>query len=248
MHKWVGTTLIAFFSVLSPSWGVQKETSAGRQTITDDLEVELIADDVWLHTSRHPELGRGNGLVVVAGGEAALIDTPWTNEQTRHLVSWVSQQCGARVSKVVVTHSHPDNLGGLAVAHELGAESYAHSKTAAFAERDGNEVPKNVFDDSLQISIGTRVLQPRFVGPGHTVDNIVVWIPDVEILFGGCLVRPGLAKTLGFAKEADLEQWPATIETLLEDYGDAKLIVPGHGSPGGRELLDRTLELLKASK
>jgi metallo-beta-lactamase class B len=240
--------LIALFAVLSPSWGAQKETSAGRRTITDDLEVELIGDGIWRHISRHPELGRANGLVVVAGGEAALIDTPWTNGETRHLMSWVSQQSGARVSKVVVTHSHPDNLGALAVAHELGVESYAHSKTAAFAERDGNEVPKNVFDDSLQITIGTRVLQPRFVGPGHTVDNIVVWIPDVEILFGGCLVRSGSAKTLGYTKEADRERWPTTIVTLLEDYGDAKLIIPGHGSPGGRELLDRTLELLRTSK
>jgi metallo-beta-lactamase class B len=218
------------------------------ETIVDGLEVELLGDGVWRHRSRHPDLGRGNGLVVVSGDEAALIDTPWTNEQTRRLLEWVSRTVGARVTKVVPTHAHPDNMGGLAAAHELGAASYANRKTAEFAKEKGSEVPQNVFEDSLDLTVGTRVLQLRFVGPGHTLDNIVVWIPDVEILFGGCLLRPAASKTLGYTKEADLERWPETIEKVIEDYGDAKRIVPGHGPPGGRELMDRTLELLRTSK
>ena len=75
-----------------------------------------------------------------------------------------------------------------------------------------------------------------------------MWLPDVEVLFGGCLVRSSSATTLGYTAEADIESWPATIEALLTRYGHARLIVPGHGRPGGEELLQHTLALLNAPR
>jgi hypothetical protein len=49
---------------------------------------------------------------------------------------------------------------------------------------------------------------------------------------------------IGYVGEADLERWPASIEALRREYGDATLIVPGHGRAGGDELLQHTLDLL----
>jgi len=54
----------------------------------------------------------GNGLVVVSGTEAAVLDTPWTDEETEQLFAWVAESLGAKVTTVVVTHSHGDCLGG----------------------------------------------------------------------------------------------------------------------------------------
>jgi metallo-beta-lactamase class B len=135
-------------------------------------------------------------------------------------------------------------MGGLAAAHALGARSYAFRGTVALAERQGLPVPHESFDTGLDIPLGSRVLEARFVGPGHTVDTVIVWIPDVRLLFGGDLVRSASAGSLGFTREADLENWPASIEALRREYGEAALVVPGHGRPGGTELLDHTLELL----
>ena len=105
--------------------------------------------------------------------------------------------------------------------------------------------PRNAFSAEARLEVGSRELRPRFVGPGHTIDNIVVWIPDAKVLFGGCLVRASANTRLGYTKEADLEAWPKTIETLLRDYAEAAVVVPGHGDPGGRELLHHTLDLLR---
>ncbi len=63
-----------------------------------------------------------------------------------------------------------------------------------------------------------------------------------------CLVRSADAASLGNTAEADLERWPATIVTLQRDYAAARVVVPGHGRPGGPELLARTLELLAAPR
>jgi arylsulfatase A-like enzyme len=221
---------------------------ARREVIREDLEVEWLADGVWRHISGHEleDFGRvlANGLVVVSGGEAAFVDTPWTDDQTRTLAAWVEERLGARLTTVIPTHSHVDCMGGLAAAHALGARSYAFRKTVAFARRDGLPVPQEAFDGELDIPLGSRVLEVRFMGPGHTLDVVTVWIPDVRLLFGGDLVRSASASSLGFTREADLEGWPASIEALRREYGEAALIVPGHGRPGGTELFTHTLELL----
>ena len=92
--------------------------------------------------------------------------------------------------------------------------------------------------------LGTRTLELRRHGAGHTRDNSIVWIPDIKLLWGGCLVKSAKSKTMGYIDEADLDAWPGTIESLRETYPDVKIVVPGHGQPGGTELFDRTLELI----
>jgi len=225
------------------------EPVTGPIQLADDLTVEPLADGVWLHVSYQdmPEWGRvgANGLVVLSGGEAALVDTPWTDDQTRALVDWVAKRWGARVSTVVPTHSHQDCMGGLHAAHRAGARSFASVRTVELAREKGPEPPQVGFTDRLEVGLGERTLVLRDLGPGHTVDCIVVWIPDVEVLFGGDLIRSAGSRSLGYTTEADLERWPATVDAVDREYGHARLIVPGHGRPGGRELVERTRELLR---
>jgi catechol 2,3-dioxygenase-like lactoylglutathione lyase family enzyme len=76
------------------------------------------------------------------------------------------------------------------------------------------------------------------------VDNIVVWVPDQKVLFGGCLIKSAGARTMGYIGEADLDAWPATLATVEARFGDAAWIVPGHGSPGGVETLRHTAALI----
>ncbi len=219
------------------------------QVVNEDLHIVETGKDVWRHVSYRdlPGFGRSpaNGLIVLSGKEAILIDTPWTSEQTSALMEWVSSNLGAEIAAVIVTHCHDDCLGGLGAAHDRGAASYAFDKTADLAGESGKEVPRNTFETSREIRAGSRTIRMHFAGGGHTKDNIVVWISDERILFGGCLVRSAAAKRLGYTREAVLEQWPKTIQALLEEYGGARVIVPGHGSPGGVELLHHTLELLE---
>ena len=220
------------------------------EVVTDDLKVERLTDDVWRYVS-YAEVegfGRtpGNGLIVVSGESAALIDTPWNEELTRDLFHWAREHLSAKITVVVATHSHQDCTGGLDAAHRLGARSYGSKKTAKLARRGGRPVPRTTFKRTLDVEVGSRTLKLHAAGPGHTVDTIVVWIPDDEVLFGGCLVRSASSTQLGYIQEADLKRWPRTIETLLDAYGDARWIVPGHGSPGDAELLHNTLKLLAA--
>lgn len=245
---------LTVFGILLAGWsmaceGQQTATPPDRIRITDDLEIERIGDNVWRHISYEylESFGRspGNGLVVVAGDEAVLLDTPWRDEQTAALFQWTRDELGARITTVVATHSHPDNLGGLGEAHRRGSSSVAYEKTVEFARENVRVVPQLAVGTSYDLSINDLLLELRFYGAGHTADNIVVWIPQENVLFGGCLVRSATTQLLGYTEEADLESWPRTIRRVLERYGSNEpIVVPGHGAPGGVELLQHTLELL----
>ncbi len=217
--------------------------------LSEDLMVEEIAVDVWRHVSylELEDFGRvpANGLVVVSEGVAALVDTPWTDGQTQQLIEWVSRSLNARTESVIATHSHVDCMGGLAEAHKLGVVSYAEKATVGLAEDQGLAVPQNKFVGSASVKVGTLDLELSYVGPGHTVDNIVVWMPERLVLFGGCMVKSLSSRDLGNTAEADVAQWPRTIETLVQRFESAHLVVPGHGNPGGTDLLTHTLHLLR---
>ena len=101
----------------------------------------------------------------------------------------------------------------------------------------------NWFVERMSLSCGETLVELAFLGGGHTVDNIVAWVPAKKILFGGCLIKSQNAKNLGNVEEADLINYPSTLKKVREKYSQAKIVVPGHGRPGGIELVDHTIEL-----
>jgi metallo-beta-lactamase class B len=223
-------------------------SDANLQRLAPDLTVEPVAPGVWRHVSTKslPDYGDvpANTLIVVGEESAALIDTPWTDEQTALLFGFVEQELGARVAHVVATHSHGDCMGGLAEAHERGAASYALQLTAEYAKSAGNPVPRITFTRDYKVSLGGTDVELRFLGVGHTRDNIVAWIPQKRLLFGGCLVKRD-GGSPGYTAEADLAAWPTTLRRVKAAYPDATIVVPGHGAPGTVEYLDYTLELIQ---
>jgi glyoxylase-like metal-dependent hydrolase (beta-lactamase superfamily II) len=73
----------------------------------------------------------------------------------------------------------------------------------------------------------------------------VVWIPQEKILFGGCMLKALAWNGLGFTGDADVEEWPNTLNRLLEDFSGAEIVIPGHGDYSDLSLVYHTLELLK---
>jgi metallo-beta-lactamase class B len=219
--------------------------------ISKDIAVHRLAEGVWVYTAvAEASIGIGrvpaNGLLIVDGNEAMLIDLPWTDEQTARLSDWVAAALGAKVKTVVPTHFHVDCMGGLAEAHRRGAVSYGLDKTIAIARQQHLPVPQNSYPQTLSIRCGKIPVQVTYFGASHTQDNVVAWLPNQKILFAGCMVKELSAKSLGNTKDGNLAAYPATLRKVRAAYPSARIVVPGHGRWGGLELIDHTLELCTA--
>jgi metallo-beta-lactamase class B len=215
--------------------------------ISDDIALQPIVPGAWVYTTYFdvPDSGRvgANGLVVVSGREAVLVNLPWTDEQTAALFDWIAERQGATVKAVIPTHFHQDCMGGLAEAHRRGAASFGLDKTIALAQRDHLPVPQCPFQLRTAVRCGTAVLFVTYHGAGHTTDNVVAWLPKQQVLFGGCLVKSLDTQSLGNTSDGDLTAYPVTLKKVKAAYPNAKIVVPGHGDWGGPELIDHTLKL-----
>jgi metallo-beta-lactamase class B len=146
---------------------------------------------------------------------------------------------------VVVTHAHEDRLGGLAVLQANHIKVYSTAFTAQRASRLPFGTPTAAIEPYTVIRAGRTRLELFYPGPGHAPDNIVAWLPQQRVLFGGCLVKGADATTLGNIDEADLKQWPVAVRTVRDRYPRAATVVPGHGQWGNTDLLEHTLQLLQ---
>ena len=87
--------------------------------------------------------------------------------------------------------------------------------------------PERTFDDRAAVEVGDRVVELSYHGRAHTDGDIVLVVPDADVMFAGDLLEEGAPPS--FDDSFPLE-WPATVERLLPLATGA--IVPGHGAIG----------------
>jgi len=220
--------------------------------VSADIEIVPLSEHSFVHVSYTdvPGFGRvgSNGVIYVVGREAFLFDTPMNDSLTVQLVEWITDSLKVHIAGFVPNHWHADCMGGLGYLHLIGIPSYANEMTIDIASAKGLPLPQHGFTDSLTLRLGGKAIVCRYHGPAHARDNIVVWLPSEGVLFAGCMAKDMNSGSLGNLSDADLVEWPKTIARVIADYPAARTVVPGHGVPGGVELLKHTLDLLAKSK
>ena len=220
--------------------------------ISDDLEILEISENAYIYISYYdlestPHYPT-NGMIYINGGSCFLIDTPWTIRETEALINWINSELQVRVEGVIITHWHSDSMGGLEFIKKNGIKSYANNVTLETAKAKDLPEPETGFNASLILNLGNKELHCWFLGGGHTIDNIVVWMPGEKILFAGCFAKAMNWQGLGYLGDADLKAWPIALNRALKEFPDSKIVIPGHGSHGNTDILLHTLELLAKIK
>jgi metallo-beta-lactamase class B len=214
----------------------------------DDLALRGLAPGVWLHVSVKPDAsGRpveANGLLVATGESSILVDTGWTSDQARRLLDWAANVLRQPVRQLVVTHAHEDRMGGIAAALERQVGTHGHISTSRLARLYGGPGLQQTFEAIARLKVGSTVLELLYPGAGHAPDNIVVYLPQAQVLFAGCLVKPARARGIR-DEDANLASWPLALRRIIDRFREVRVLVPGHGAPGGVELLSHTMDLLE---
>jgi glyoxylase-like metal-dependent hydrolase (beta-lactamase superfamily II) len=93
--------------------------------------------------------------------------------------------------------------------------------------------PTRRLTESLELSVGGVRAVVRPCGPAHTAGDLRVDLPDLGVIVTGDLVSHGYHPNL---EDADLDGWRRGLEELLAEPARTTF-VPGHGTPGGREIV-----------
>ncbi|SDU93235.1 Glyoxylase, beta-lactamase superfamily II [Microlunatus sagamiharensis] len=184
-------------------------------------------------------------LVLLAGSERALlVDTGSTPAQGRAVRASVASVTDVPLEVVVVTHAHRDHAFGLAafddlttVGHEDVAASLASPDAHADAERLGLApadlvAPNRPIVLAAAFDLGGRRVEVAHIGRGHTGADLVVVVPDADLVVAGDLVEQAGPPALG--PDSYLHEWPVTLDGVIGLMTGATRAVPGHGEPVDR--------------
>jgi len=223
----------------------------------DEIELEPglavleVGEGLWLHRS-DKDWGDGkpitsNGVFIVGDRALAMIDTAWTDDQTAKLIDWAEKRFGLPMRHVFSTHWHQDKMGGMGEVNRRGISGYALNLTAQLGADNGITPPRIRFTKSIRVQLGNETIEMYYAGPGHTLDNTVVWLERRKVLIGGCLVKSDTWTHLGYIDDADVAAWGPTLKHVLKRYANAVRVVPGHGDIGDLDLVRHTIKLAEAN-
>jgi glyoxylase-like metal-dependent hydrolase (beta-lactamase superfamily II) len=211
-----------------------------------------IADRIYL--LRHPVLDV-NVTLVVGTGAALVVDTLSTATQATSLVA-AARRVTSQPWAVVNTHHHFDHAFGNAVvagsppcpiwAHEAAAARLAAgpavvAAAAAWATHTDRRLaaelavvtvlpPSHLVQIESTVDVGGRPVVLRHFGRAHTDGDLVVHVPDVDLVVAGDIVEESGPPS--FDDSYPLE-WPETLARLLRMMTPETVVIPGHGVPVG---------------
>ncbi|MEY8876483.1 MAG: MBL fold metallo-hydrolase [Leptothrix sp. (in: b-proteobacteria)] len=187
-----------------------------------------------------------NAAFVVTDDGVVVIDALGSPALATELLAEIGRVTPLPVRDVIVTHYHADHIYGLQALQAAGATVIAHEAAREYLNSDS--AAKRLADSRLTLApwvdAQTRLVsadrwlagdETRLrlggvdfviarVGPAHTPEDLVVYLPQSGVLFAGDLFFRGRIPYVG---QADSRQWITSLEKLI-GYG-AQLVVPGHG-------------------
>jgi glyoxylase-like metal-dependent hydrolase (beta-lactamase superfamily II)/8-oxo-dGTP pyrophosphatase MutT (NUDIX family) len=140
------------------------------------------------------------------------------------------RQDGRRVTTILLTHHHPDHIGGLAAARKrLAVPVAAHAETANHVRvdvvlKDGDWIP-------LLAGKGGDWNLRAIHTPGHAKGHLCFLHPRTRSLLTGDHVTGGQGTVIIDPPEGDMAAYLASLGRLLEE--PVETVFPGHGPPQG---------------
>ena len=221
-----------------------------------------IADRVWVARYEWFDVN-----VTVVGGDRGLlvVDTHASDLAARAVVGDVRRLGAGAVVGLVNTHEHFDHTFGNATfraaygevpihAHEMAAERTVPAGERIKARYDDEPddphrdevrateiVPADhTFSSALSLDLGDRAVELVHPGRGHTSGDLVLRVPDVDVLLAGDLVEESMARNgvPGFGDDCYPLDWPHSLDIVLSLSTSSTVVVPGHGAPVDREFVE----------
>ncbi|MDY6892290.1 MAG: MBL fold metallo-hydrolase [Chloroflexota bacterium] len=165
-------------------------------------------------------------VYLIVDSEAALIDSGYRErEGVATRLEYIESVSPVRLEYILVTHPHPDHVGGCRDIREVtGARVVNHSRAVDQVEE--YEVTADVLvNDGDILDIGGVRLEVIHT-PGHTHDSVCFFMKEEGILFTGDHIL-GIGTTVIEMPHGDMAHYIDSLGKLL-NY-PVRLICPGHG-------------------
>ncbi|MES0808297.1 MBL fold metallo-hydrolase [Roseibium sp. SCPC15] len=194
--------------------------------------------------------GCSNTGVIIGERGILIVDGQATPSHAEKVLKKIRDITDKPVKQVVLTHFHAENtLGswafepGEVISSDLtrrmietrGIEDIHVSRErfkALFADLSAIPAvcaPTMTIASSMTIDLGGREVRLMHLGRGHTMGDLVVWVPDSSVIFAGDLVQ---STTAPYCGDAHLADWPRALDRISAFRPNALMPGKGHSVVG----------------
>ncbi len=215
------------------------------------ITFEQLSPHCWAYTAE----GDPNSGVIIGEKYIMVSDATATPAMAQDLIAKIRTVSDKPIKYVLLTHYHAVRVLGASAYFAEGATEIIASRGThdLIVERGAQDMqsemerfprlfrgadsvpgltwPTMVIGDgtpgrqgSLTVDLGGVKVEIWHPGPGHTKGDTIAWVETEGVLFSGDLVEYEAGVYTG---DAQLEEWPATLEALRAL--NAEFIVPGRG-------------------
>ena len=210
--------------------------------------VQEVSEGIYAYLQPDGSWGLNNTGFIVGRDSVAVIDTCFPEVRTRAFLQALGGVTRLPLQTLVNTHHHGDHTHGNYLLHnatiiahklcrEMVIETGLRKLHPLFPSVEWGHLelspPTVTFEDRLDIYVDDLAMELIFVGPAHTTNDIIGWIPERKVLFSGDLI---FNQGTPFAAMGSIAGWLRALERL-RGLG-AETIVPGHGPVCGPEVID----------
>lgn len=209
------------------------------QEVTPGVYAYIQPDGTW---------GLNNTGFIAGQNAVSVIDTCFTEARTRAFLQTLAAVTPKPIRTLINTHHHGDHTHGnyllpnaAIIGHELCRqtiiETGIHTLRPLFPNVKWGSLelapPFLTFQDRLDLYVDDLKLELRYMGPAHTTNDIIVWIPDRRTLFAGDLIFNGGTPFVAMGSIAG----SLTALDQLRQL-NPQTIIPGHGPLCGPEVIE----------
>jgi glyoxylase-like metal-dependent hydrolase (beta-lactamase superfamily II) len=198
----------------------------------------------------------GNAGFVITNAGVVVIDALGTPQLGKRMIATIRTITDKPIKYLIITHNHPDHaygaaafqaLDGITVIAHPGIVEYNNSSTMeesvayrrerlpedmqGFAPPQAGKLVEKPLFESLHIELGGQRFNIYNTGRHHSYGDLVVHQPDAGILWISDLA---FNQRTTFMGDGSSQQIIKAQTWLLDNFPDAQLMVPGHGSPQGK--------------
>ena len=229
----------------------------------ENTDVQLFTNTSFprIHNYTSFPPGPVNSWFIESTNGVVIIDTQRTLSDAENALDEI-KGINKPILGVIITHPHPDHIGGTEVLLNGTSNVPIYSTQAIFDIMKNDTggliaLTKQLHGDDYpdQVVLPNKILQSgdiitidgitysfEDIGPGEAGDMMLIYLPEQKFLFTGDVVNNRMHPAL---IEGHSSEWIKQLEYIGQNYSDARILFPGHGQSGSpKALLDEQLEYI----
>lgn len=243
-----------FLSILLCSILLMSLSSFTQQRQAAPLKLEKISDRLYQILG-----GRGaNGGFYIGDNSVLVIDTKQTQESVDLTIEEIQKITDKPIMYIINTHSDGDHVMGnqffpqtvTIIAHKNCRQEFLHPRSNGEPSAWENPelapfLPSITFSDKLDIYLGTKRIELRYFGIGHTTGDLVVYFSEEKTAFIGDQIFMGRPQLIHSYKGGNSFAHVKTLAKMLDNL-DAEQFCSGHSEPVDRSTIKHHIEEMMA--